>query len=348
MTKNKKTVITITLAALMMALTFGTGTHSLAAEVQATLKAQFKALKILLNGQTVTMESQPIIVNGSTYLPLRAFANLFNKNVDWNASLQQISITDKPDNEVASLKAQIAAKDNQILILQTQLTAKSENSSLSDMQKQLNNDYGDYKKLDVNITLSGTKSKITVKVDVKSKSKWNALSSANRTTLLQDIVDDLRDEYDDPTISGTVKAGSTSISSFSVKSSGTVKIDSSSSNNSDFDDLVDDLMDNYDELGDIDDINIVLDGDEDLITFTVEIDYDDWDDDWDDLSDTKISTYLKEIRSDIIDALDDNDYDLDDYEDAKVRGYIVDTSNNDKEMSRISTSGNVVRSSSYD
>lgn len=335
MFKNKKKVLALTISTLILFLSFGSTCY--AATAQSTLTAQFKALKILLNGSQITMESQPILVNGSTYLPLRAFANLFNKNVDWNAELQQVSITDKPDNELASLKSQIVEKDNQILILQAQLTAKSDRS-LTDMKKQLTKDYDDYESLDVTITLSGSKSKITVKVDVGSKSKWNKLSSTKQTKLLQNIADDLDDEYDDPSISGTVKAGSTTISSFTVNSSGKVKLSSE-----DLSDVEDDLNDDYDELGGIDDLEIELDGDEDLVTFTIYIDYDDFEEEWDSLSDSKISTYMKNIHSDIEDTIED----MDEYEDANVSGKILDISNNDKTMASLTKAKKFSRASSY-
>ncbi|ATW26015.1 copper amine oxidase N-terminal domain-containing protein [Candidatus Formimonas warabiya] len=136
---KKKKVIAITVTALILALSLGT--TSFADTVSNTLKAQYKALKILLNGQQVTMESQPIIVNGSTYLPLRAFANLFNKNVDWNAAQQQVTITDKPDNQLTSLQAQVTEKENQIITLNAQLT--SAKNKIADLEDELDSNSND-------------------------------------------------------------------------------------------------------------------------------------------------------------------------------------------------------------
>ncbi|ATW26016.1 copper amine oxidase N-terminal domain-containing protein [Candidatus Formimonas warabiya] len=331
---KKKKIIAIMVAVLVLSLSFST--TSFAASISATLNAQFKALKILLNGQQVTMESQPIIVNGSTYLPLRAFANLFNKNVDWNATLQQVTITDKPDNLVTSLQAQIKEKDNQILVLQTQLAAKSGGKSLSDMEKQLNRDYEDYEKMDVSITLSGSTSKITVKVDIGDEDDWDDLSSTKQTKLLQYIADDLNDEYDDPDISGTVRDGSTTLKTFTVNSSGTVKISSSSSSLSNF---ADELEDDYDELGDIDKLSISLSGSTSgTITFTVKIKYSSFEDEWDELDDDEIEDFMLDIQGDI----------EDEYDDADVKGYIKDSSDSDANMASLSTSGSFKRYSDYD
>jgi len=335
MFRNKKKVLALTISVLILFLAFGATSY--AANVQSTLTAQFKALKILLNGSQVTMESQPIIVNGSTYLPLRAFANMFNKNVDWNASLQQISITDRPDNEIASLKAKIIEKDNQILILQAQLEGSE--GDIDDLEDQLNDDYGDYEDFDWTITLSGDEDDIKVKVDV-DEDDWDDLTSTKQTRIIQNICDDIADEFEDADITGDVKDSSRTLESFEVKSNGDVEFESSG----DLGDIEDDLNSDSDfnELGDIDDLEIVLDGDEDDITFTVEIDYDEFEDEWDELANSDLVSYMNNIQEYILDEIEDTDY-----EDADVEGEIVDTSDGDEEMATFSKSNAFWRSSDY-
>lgn len=331
MLKSKKKVLALTISALILLLSFGTTSY--AQTIQSTLKAQFVSFKILMNGTQVTPKDsqgntvQPLLVNGTTYLPIRAFGDLFAKNVDFDNSLKQISISDKPNNEIESLKAQIREKDNQILLLQAQLAAKSGNRSLSVVEDELNDEYEDYEGLDVDITLSGTKSKITVKVDVGSKSKWNKLSSSKQTKLLQNIVDDLNDEYDDPSISGTVKAGSSTISSFTVNSSGKVKLSSS-----DFSDIEEDLFDDYKDLG-YDYFNndtivldyISLEGDEDDLELVIALDLEEFYDEkykWSGLSRGKITKLAQDICNDI--------WDIDEFEDADIEGIIIDTYENEE------------------
>ena len=326
MFKNKKKILALTISALIFFLSFGTSSY--AETIQSTLKAQFVTFKILFNGTQVTPTDnegkavQPLLVNGTTYLPIRAFGVLFDKNVDFNNTLKQISISDKPNNEIESLKAQIAEKDNQILILQAQLSAKSGNRSLSIMEDELNDEYEDYEGLDVNITLSGTKSKITVKVDVGSKSKWNNLSTSKKNKLLQNIVDDLFDEYDKPSISGTVKAGSSTISSFTASSSGKLKLSSG-----DFSDYEEDLFDDYEDLGDdyFRNDTIVLDyisleGDEDDLELVIALDLEDFYDEnykWSDLSRGKITLLAQDICDDI--------WAIDEFKNADIEGTIIDT-----------------------
>ncbi|NMA13727.1 MAG: hypothetical protein GX930_00610, partial [Clostridia bacterium] len=74
------------------------------------------------------------------------------------------------------------------------------------------------------------------------------------------------------------------------------------------------------------------DGDEDDLTFTVSIDYDDYEDEWDDLDRDDIEVFMLEIKDFIIDELDL------DYDDANIQGYIVDSSDSDKRMVKMSTS----------
>lgn len=228
MFKNKKKMLALTISALILFLSLGTTGY--AASVQSTLTAQFKALKILLNGSQVTMESQPIIVNGSTYLPLRAFANLFGKNVDWNAELQQVSITDKPDNEVATLKAQVTEKDNQILILNAQLTtAKNKIADLedddddedeediddiiNDLEDAFYDDYDDddfgYDYLDneyivfEDISLDGDEDDIEIEIELdlddfydEGYDWYDDIDEDDIINLLQEICDEIWDEND--------------------------------------------------------------------------------------------------------------------------------------------------------
>lgn len=352
MFKNKKKVLALTISALILLLSLGTSGY--AQSVQATLKAQFVSFKILSNGSQVTPKDaagqtvHPLLVNNSTYLPVRAFGDLFNKKVDFDNNLKQISISDKADSQVESLKAQLIIKDaeikklnDQITVLQAQLAAKEGDRSFTEFQKVLNKEYGNYEKLNVSITLSGSKSKISVTVDVGNKTNWNNLTSARRTKLLQNIVDDLIDEYNNPTVSGTVKAGSANISSFTVSSGGTVRF---SSVNSDLSRLERDLNYDYDVLGDIDELNIELDGDDDLISFTVYVDYDYFKREWDRLSDSNVKYFMEDIHTDILYAIED----IRDFRDASVAGTIIDSSSSkNNTMATLTRAKRFTRATAY-
>jgi hypothetical protein len=299
---------------------------------QNTVQAIYKNLKIICNGQAATLTTQPVIINGSTYLPVRALANVLNKNVDWNEAKQEITITDKTNSEVESLKAQLAERDLQITLLQAQLD-KNKVMDIDDLEDQLNDDYDDYEDIEWNFSLKGDEEDVTVRIDIDLDDfddEWDDLSKSDIKDFLQDVCDDILEEFEDADISGVIRDSSAKkeLVSFTVNSKGVVKVEESN----DLDDLEDDLIDEFTKLGSIKKLDFELDGDEDDLTFTVSIDYDDYEDEWDDLDRDDIEVFMLEIKDFIIDELDL------DYDDANIQGYIVDSSDSDKRMVKMSTS----------
>ena len=330
MTGKKSKRIALIIGILFTALMFfPTG---IAEGAQNTVQAFYKNLKIICNGQAATLTAQPVIINGSTYLPVRALANVLNKNVDWNEAKQEITITDKTNSEVESLKAKLTEKDLQITLLQNQLD-KNKVMDIDDLEDQLIDDYDDYEDIEWKISLKGDKDDVTVRIDIDLDDfddEWDDLSDSDIEDFLQDICDDILDEFEDADIEGVIRDSSAKkeLVSFTVNSKGVVKIETSS----DLDDLEDDLIDEFDELGDIDELDIELDGDEDDITFTVSIDYDDFEDEWDNLDRDDIEVFMLEIKDFIIDESDL------DFDDANIQGFIVDSSDGDERMVKMSTS----------
>jgi len=330
MTGKKSKRIALIIGVLFTALMFfPTG---IAEGAQNTVQAIYKNLKIINNGQAATLTAQPVIINGSTYLPVRALGNLFSKNIDWNEARQEITITDKTNSEVESLKAQLAERDLQITLLQAQLD-KNKVMDIDDLEDQLNDDYDDYEDIEWNFSLKGDEEDVTVRIDIDLDDfddEWDDLSKSDIKDFLQDVCDDILEEFEDADISGVIRDSSAKkeLVSFTVNSKGVVKVEESN----DLDDLEDDLIDEFTKLGSIKKLDFELDGDEDDLTFTVSIDYDDYEDEWDDLDRDDIEVFMLEIKDFIIDELDL------DYDDANIQGYIVDSSDSDKRMVKMSTS----------
>lgn len=265
MFKSKKKVLALTLSALILFLSFGATGY--AATVQTALKAQFAAFKIMLNGQEAKLTDsqnkpvQPLLVNGVTYLPLRAFGDLFNKTVDWNNNLKQISIADKANDAVENLKAQLTEKDNQILILNSQLTAAKnkiadledddkDNEDIDDIISDLEDslfddyDYKDFGKDYLNnkyiifegITLDGDEDDIEIEIELdledfydESYDWYDDIDVDDITNLVQEICDEIWDDKDleDADIEGTIydTYEKDELESFSVKAGKDVDLD---------------------------------------------------------------------------------------------------------------------------
>ncbi|EKN68621.1 stalk domain-containing protein [Schinkia azotoformans] len=300
----KKPFSVLSATALLSGVLFTTSVD--ASSALKKVDAHYKNIKIINNSQEVTIDpkTEPFLLNGVTYIPLRMMGELYNKNVQWNGESNTITIKDitTPISQatVDSLTAQIKAKDLQIAQLQAEINKLKESQktgNLNALEKQLNDDYYDYYNDldDVDIMLSGDKNKIDVRIDVDGKD-WNSLTSSEKTKFLQAIINDILKEFKDADIKGTIKDADNSskqLASFNIDSSDKVRL---TATNTDLDDLEDELNDDYYDYNGIDDIDISLDGDEDEIDLTIEVNADDWND----LSKKNKLKFLQDIVDDIL------------------------------------------------
>lgn len=328
MKRWKKPISAISASLLMTGVLFTTSAD--ASQMKKNIEANYQNIKIVNNGSSVTIDPQtePFIVNGTTFIPLRLMGELYNKNVVWDGTTHTITVTDKTpqinQSVVTSLTTQIAEKDTKISQLQAELdklkaeqAKKTDVYDLDDLEDKLNDDYYRYYKdlRDVEITLSGDKKKVSVRIDVNSKD-WNNLSSSKQTTFLQDIVDDVIYKFKEADVTGTIKdAGNNKqITTFSIDSKDKVKLSSSST--SSLSSLEKQLNRDYYDYSGIDDIEITLKGDKDDIDLTIEVNSSDWKA----LKEKDKVKFLQYIVDDI----------LDEYKRAYIEGTVKDYSKGSK------------------
>lgn len=325
--KTIKKLLLITLAALLiLGCMVPTG---FASGVSKMLEAWYMNIKIISNGQQVHTEIEPFIVDGTTYVPVRMMANIFNKNIEWDPVNYIITVTDKPGSDLNYLNMQLIMKDNEIKYLEDKIKRleekeKDSGSDIDDLEDDLNDDYDEYKGVDFEITLKESRGDIEVIIEFslkRDRTGWNKLTTKNIESYLQDICDDILDEFPKADIEGYFKDNSGTTKSklyrFTTTSRGKVSLDDD--DDDDYDD--DDLYDLEDELNDLFydyfsdfDVDIELEGDEDDITFYVYMDYDRYDDEWDDLKDRDIERFMEDIYLEVEYAFDDAD----------IEGYIYD------------------------
>ena len=325
----RKTKLKILSAFVVAAVaTFSVVTIGQAAGTKKMLEAWFGLSNVKYNGVDYTQKLQPFAVNDYTYVRLRDLLEIFDKNFYWDQATRTVVISDKADPNQAtidSLKLQLEGKNFQISQLEQRIQEleaqldKKKVVDLDDLEEQLNDDYGKYKNIKFKIALSGDEDEITVKISVDLDDygdKWKKLSSKDKKNYLQDICDDILDEYEDADIEGYIKdssrSGTYKLVTFSVDSDGDVDMDEE---DDELADLEDELNDEFgDALGDVP-VSIELEGDEDEITFTVEVNLKKYDDEWDDLDEDEIEDFLYDIYY----------YIEDEYDDAEITGYIYDT-----------------------
>ncbi|WIV12242.1 copper amine oxidase N-terminal domain-containing protein [Proteiniborus sp. MB09-C3] len=289
------------------------------------LKAWFGDIKIFSNNQQVQLEVKPFIIDGTTYVPLRALSNIFNKNINWDGTNLRIDITDKPDPNIAYLSQQIMQKQTKINELETKVaqleaelatTKKGSKYTLGELEDYLNKEYGKYEKVAFDIELYGDKDDIEVEIYVDLDdyySKWNALSDTKIEKFIQYIIDDVKKEFKNADITGYIEDSSNDkkLVKFYLSTKGKLVTELKNSKYvTDLSDLEDYLNRNYDEYGGVY-FKITLYGDEDDIEVYVTATNRNY---LDDLYTYEIEDYLEDLYSEI-------SYE---FPDAYIDGYIED------------------------
>lgn len=319
--KLKKLALVLTVIITMLMFTI----FASAASTKKMLEAYY-GVTIQYNGNVLTSTTQPFIVNGTTYVPLRMIMDSFgDKSVQWDGANQRVTISNSTSNMEQVYMQQILERNKQIEELNAQIaTLKSDNEYLretinnpeidiNDLEEDLDDKYEDYNDKDISISLDGDNKKIelTVKID---KDEWDDFSQSSKESFLDKVCEDIWDEAEDAEIEGEIKDGSTVLDSFTVKAGKDVELVDFSDTLSDFEET---LENKFDDDWDDEDISLklYLSGDEEDIQFEIRLSLTTYEDEWDDLTDNK----LKSLMDDIYDELDDE------YPDADIDGVVYDT-----------------------
>lgn len=256
--KKIAAVLAIMILALAMTST------SFAENVTKNLKAYYRNITVYRNGAKVNFSNEPFILDdgagGTTYVPLRDVSAMLGKEVKWDGTNYRIDVNDGPadantvmlqtkvvqqeieitklKNEVADLKAQLDAKKNDP---ETKKKDSLKNiSTVKEMQTYIQDNYETKDKyIDFDITVSGSKSNVTVAIEIASKDKdssdeYKTWKSSDKKSFAQDIVDDIIEALDSSKVSGYYRDNyrSGSKESFSVSSKGVVSMGSTSGGSS--------------------------------------------------------------------------------------------------------------------
>ncbi|EJL40593.1 hypothetical protein BAG01nite_17210 [Brevibacillus agri] len=197
-------------------------TGSQAATGTKNLQAKYNNIKVLYNGAAVPTTIEPFIVNGTTYIPLRMMAGVFNKEVVWDGNTYTITVKDQADAQHA---AELAARDAQIRSLQSKIDtlnrqisdleddledAKNKDDDddfddqLDDLEDALNDDYEDFRGAEWDITLSGDEDEIEVEIALDFDEYEDELDDSDYEDLVINVIEDIWDEFDDADVVGEI------------------------------------------------------------------------------------------------------------------------------------------------
>lgn len=214
--------------AVASALVLTVGLFPASSDAQVAKKnliANYNNIKVLYNGVQVPTTIEPFIVNGTTYIPLRMMAGVFNKDITWDGTNYTINVKDQAN---PGYEAQLAAKDAEIQRLKSQIEDLNDkidgleddladyedddddsdfDDDLSDLEEQLNDDYGDYEDLEWDISLDGDEDEIEVEIAIDFddyEDDFNDLSEKKLHTLVEEIVNDIWDDFEDSDVTGVI------------------------------------------------------------------------------------------------------------------------------------------------
>jgi hypothetical protein len=220
------------IAVVMLVLAFST--TGFASYVTKTIQANYRNVTVFVNGAQKNLKSEPFIVDGTTYVPLRDVAEIMGSTVAFNPATYRIDITNMGD---AGLQYDLYIKDARIKELEAKLNEKEKEEdkvmSIRDLEKQLEDDYEEIGDVDIKeIDLDGDEDDIEVEIyiDTTKSSQneaWSDLDDKDIERFLQKIVNDILDEYEDADITGFIEdeRDDYELESFSIDRDDDVKLD---------------------------------------------------------------------------------------------------------------------------
>lgn len=228
---------------------------------------QYGGTNLVYNDEDKTDAVQPIVIEGTTYLPIRAMSNLLGLNIGWSQASKTVTI-DGVLSTSSSLQAELQAKNYEITMLRRELetlrgqtvtppsnnTSSSNNSSSSSYdttygtdilgteitatRRALEDEFSDYFddiEFDFSLSLSGSRLKLLISIDGTSENReFRRLSSSKVKAFVEDVCEEIRDRHEDIAISGEIENDDTgkTLYTFSYSKGDNLSFSSSSSSDS--------------------------------------------------------------------------------------------------------------------
>lgn len=210
------------------------------------LTATYGRIKFEVDGKDVTKEIEDkydtpaFTVDGRSYAPVRAIAELMGLEIKYDDSTHTAKITDvksdkyeteikKKDQEIAKLKKEIAELEKKVE--KPKEEEKVEKGNLKDLERRINNGYGTYRDIEFDTTLreSGNNITASIKTDfinAKNEYYWTRIGNNTRKELVENITDMIAREFPNADISGEIYDVYTNryLLTFTKKKNGNVSI----------------------------------------------------------------------------------------------------------------------------
>lgn len=309
---------------LLSCLLIFTFADDMAKDIQATESD----VRVVYNGKEVSLGIKQLFAEGYNYLSVRALAELFDKNVEWNPNERKIIISDKPDPALEGLKTELDTKTKNIAELQDKVK-KLENDiisrkkfSLSELQELINKENCEYESVSYRVILSGNEDEVRVKIEVDlslDKAAWGHLSSNKKKEMIKEICNPISGEYGYAKINGYIKdiSSSRKLATFYNTSEGDIVI-GTYKNYSTISTLEDRINDNYAGYFKGIHFTFTLKGNENRLEYKAFVQKNKFEGKWHNISDSALKNLMKKLCGEI----------NNEFRRCYINGYIYDTDDN--------------------
>lgn len=203
-----------------------------AAGYYRTKNVQYGGINLYYNGMYQSAASEAVIIDGTTYLPVKSLGNLLGLSVNWNQNTQTISLggststlsTDvqiqAKDYEIATLRKELETLKNDGIVASTSSTTSSSitnvtsgtditSSEVSATRRAVKSEYSDYfDDIDFDFALTLTSSKLKLTISIDDSSDYRAFKKLTKTQVrnfIEDVCEYIRDRHDNIAISGAIE-----------------------------------------------------------------------------------------------------------------------------------------------
>lgn len=243
-------ILCLTLGAIVAV---SSGTIVNAASVTKTLKAVYNNIAVSYNGQLKSLSTEPFMINGSVYVPLRAVGEIMGANLTWaNNTVYITNATSSvsSEQELAAKNFQIASLTQQLEVAKKELeTLKASNSNsstgtsatgsnlnttaINNTLKKIQDIYSSDYSIDWDFELKAVSNRLELGIFYNSRydeSDYNKLSESKRKQFVKNICYDIANNHADVEIRGKIEdsRNNTEKVSFRYSRTGALEYDESS------------------------------------------------------------------------------------------------------------------------
>lgn len=193
---------------------------------------QYGGVNVYYNGSYQNSGSQAVMIDGTTYLPIKSLEQMLGYSIGWDTNTKTITINGSNYSAATSSNAEIQAKNAEIEALRKELeTLKNQgvvastsngsssyntttgkditSSEMSDTRRELESRFSDYFNgvdLGFSLSLSSNRLRVTIEIDDASDYReFTRLSRSNVKSFLEDVCYFIRQRHDDIQITGAVE-----------------------------------------------------------------------------------------------------------------------------------------------